>query len=63
MDLAPERFTKVATATLEAKSGEETIEFQATEARFVRRRRLSGASSSAVAGKVCIHGVAGICTG
>ena len=48
MDLAPERFTKVASATLEAKPGEQTIEFPATEARFVRLRLLSGASPRVV---------------
>lgn len=48
MDLAPERFTRVAAATLEAKPGEQTIEFPATEARFVRLRLLSGASPRVV---------------
>jgi hypothetical protein len=44
MDSAPDRFTKVAGVTLEAKPGEQTITFPATEARFVKLRVLSGAS-------------------
>ncbi len=48
MDIAPERFAMVAAATLEAKPGEQTIEFPATEARFVRLRLLSGASPRVV---------------
>ncbi len=48
MDIAPERFTKVATATLEAKPGEQTIAFPAAEARFVKLRVLSGASPRVV---------------
>ena len=48
MDMDTERFTKVAAATLEAKPGEQTIEFPATEARFVRLRLLSGASPRVV---------------
>lgn len=48
MDIAPGRFTKVATATLEAKPGEQTIAFPATEARFVKLRLLSSASERVV---------------
>lgn len=48
MERAPEHFTKVATATLEAKPGEQTIAFPATEARFVKLRLLSGASPRVV---------------
>lgn len=48
MDRAPEHFTKVATATLEAKPGEQTVAFPATEARFVKLRLLSGASPRVV---------------
>ncbi len=48
MDIAPERFTRVATATLEAKPGEQTVTFPATEARFVKLRVLSGASPRVV---------------
>ena len=48
MDNTPNRFTRVATATLEAKGGEQTIEFPATEARFVKLRLLSGATRRVV---------------
>lgn len=48
MDLAPEHFRRVATATLEARPGEQTITFPATEARFVRLRLLSSASQRIV---------------
>ena len=48
MEIAPERFAKIASATLEAKPGEQTIEFPAIEARFVRLRLLSGASPRVV---------------
>jgi hypothetical protein len=48
MDMAHEHFTKVATATLESRPGEQTITFPATEARFVRIRLLSGASERVV---------------
>ncbi len=48
MDSAPERFTRVVTATLEAKPGEQTITFPATEARFVKLRLLSGVSGRVV---------------
>ncbi len=45
MDTAPERFHRVATATLDPRPGEQTIPFPATEARFVKLRILSGASA------------------
>ena len=48
MDSAPERFTKVATATLEPKPGEQMVAFPATEARFVKLRLLSGATARVV---------------
>ena len=48
IDIAPERFTKVATATLEAKPGEQIVTFPATEARFVKLRVLSAASPRVV---------------
>ncbi len=48
MDIAPGQFKKVATATLEAKPGEQTIAFPATEARFVKLRLLSGSSKRVV---------------
>jgi VWA domain-containing protein len=44
MDSAPDHFRRVATATLDAKPGEQTITFPAVEARFVKLRVLSGAS-------------------
>jgi hypothetical protein len=37
-----ENFSRVATETLEAKSGERTVEFDAVEAKFVKLRVLSG---------------------
>lgn len=43
-DLAPASFTKAGAATLEAKPGEQTVTFPATEAKFVKLRVLSGAS-------------------
>lgn len=48
MESAPDRFTRVAAATLEAKGGEQTVEFPATEARFVKLRLLSGATQRVV---------------
>lgn len=48
MENLPERYARVATATLEARGGEQTIEFPATEARFVRLRLLSGATKRVV---------------
>lgn len=44
MDNKPEKFAKVAAATLEATPGEHAISFPATEARYVKLRVLSGAS-------------------
>jgi hypothetical protein len=48
MDLAPEKFSRIATATLDPKGGVQTVEFPATEARFVKLRLLSGASKRVV---------------
>jgi hypothetical protein len=48
MDLAPNRFTRAAAATLEAKPGEQTITFPPVEARFVRLRVLSGVATQAL---------------
>jgi hypothetical protein len=48
MDIAPERFTKIATATLESKPGEQTVSFPATNARFIKLRLLSGATARVV---------------
>jgi hypothetical protein len=48
MENAPDRFTRVATATIDAKGGDQTIEFPATEARFVKLRLLSGATRRVV---------------
>jgi hypothetical protein len=48
MENLPDRFTRVATAALEPKGGEQTIEFPATEARFVKLRLLSGATRRVV---------------
>jgi hypothetical protein len=39
-----ENFSRVATATLEAKPGEQTVEFDPVEAKFVKLRVLSGAA-------------------
>src|SRR6266850_3047956 len=43
MGNAPEGFSKVAAATLEAKAGEQSVTFSPVEARFVKLRVLSGA--------------------
>jgi len=48
MDNAPEHFTRVAVATLDAKQTEQTVPFPATEARFVKLRLLSGATARVV---------------
>ena len=48
MDTTPEHFTRAAAATLEAGRVEQTIEFPATEARFVKLRLLSGSSPRVV---------------
>jgi hypothetical protein len=41
-------FTRVATATLEAKAGEQTVEFDDVEAKFVKIRVLSGVAPQAL---------------
>ena len=48
MENAPDRFTRVAIATIDPKGGEQTIEFPATEARLVKLRLLSGATRRVV---------------
>jgi hypothetical protein len=48
MDIGPEHFHRVAAAILEAKPGEQTVTFPATEARFLKLRVLSGASPRVV---------------
>jgi len=48
MDEAAARYTKVATAALEARSGEQTVSFSPVEARFVKLRILSGAVKEAL---------------
>jgi von Willebrand factor type A domain-containing protein len=48
MDNASERFARVATATVEARGGEQTFTFPATKARFVKLRLLSGATARVV---------------
>jgi hypothetical protein len=47
-DSPTEHFTKLATATLEAKSGEQTVTFTPVEARYVKLRVLSGASKESL---------------
>ena len=48
MDTTPEHFTRAAAATLDAGQVEQTVDFPATEARFVRLRLLSGATPRVV---------------
>ena len=48
LDSTPDHFTRVATATLEQKPGEQVVTFPATQARFVKLRILSGASERVV---------------
>lgn len=47
-DEKPQRFVKAATATLEAKPGDQTVSFDPVEARFVKLRVLSGAAKDAL---------------
>jgi hypothetical protein len=48
MDQAPEHFTRVAAAAIDAKTTEQTVTFPATQARFVKLRLLSGATARVV---------------
>ena len=48
MDVAPDRFSRVATATLDSRGGEQTIPFPAIDARFVKLRLLTGATKRVV---------------
>jgi hypothetical protein len=47
-DSPTEHFTKTAAATLEAKSGEQTVTFTPVEARYVKLRVMSGASKESL---------------
>ena len=48
MDLAADKFVRAATATLDAKGGEQKVTFPAAEAKFVKVRILSGATKRVV---------------
>jgi hypothetical protein len=48
MDLAADQFSRVASATLDAKGGEQRVTFPATEAKYVKVRLLSGATKRVV---------------
>ncbi len=47
-DSATEHFTKAVAATLETRSGEQTVTFEPVEARYVKLRVLSGASKESL---------------
>jgi hypothetical protein len=48
MDLAADKFSKAATATLDARGGEQKVTFPAVDAKFVKVRLLSGATKRVV---------------